>query len=71
MGYAGPIGCPYRVSLWGVGSLWGAPQLTLLSLLGVTASVIQDPNRDPEARMVMGGLMPVRRPQPGWGGGEE
>lgn len=45
--------------------------LTRLSVLGVIVSVIQDPKRDPEARMVMGLLTPVSFPQPGKIGGKK
>lgn len=38
--------------------------LTLLSELGIMASVIQEPKRDPEALTVIGVLTAVRRPQP-------
>lgn len=38
--------------------------LTLLSELGAMVSVIQEPNRDPEARIVIGLLTPVSLPQP-------
>ena len=38
--------------------------LTLLSELGIIVSVIQEPNREPEARTVMGLLTPVSFPQP-------
>ena len=38
---------------------------TLLSELGIMASVIQEPKRDPEALTVIGLLTTVRRPQPG------
>lgn len=37
---------------------------TLLSELGIIASVIQEPKRDPEALTVIGLLTVVRRPQP-------
>lgn len=37
---------------------------TLLSELGIMASVIQEPKRDPEALTVMGLLTAVRRPHP-------
>lgn len=37
---------------------------TLLSELGIIASVIQEPKRDPEARTVIGLLTAVKRPQP-------
>lgn len=37
---------------------------TLLSELGIMASVIQEPKRDPEALTVIGVLTAVRRPQP-------
>lgn len=37
---------------------------TLLSELGIMASVIQEPKRDPEALTVIGILTAVRRPQP-------
>lgn len=45
-----------------------SPALTRLSALGVIVSVIHDPKREPEARMVMGLLTPVSFPQPGEGG---
>lgn len=56
--------------LWApVGSNWlwplGIGSLTRLSALGAIVSVIQEPNRDPMARMVMGLLTPVSFPQPG------
>lgn len=37
---------------------------TLLSELGIIASVIQEPKRDPEALTVIGLLTAVKRPQP-------
>jgi hypothetical protein len=42
-----------------------ALSLTRLSALGAIVSVIQEPKRDPMARMVMGLLTPVSFPQPG------
>ena len=50
--------CP-RVLTPGMGTL------TRLSALGAIVSVIQEPKRDPMARMVMGLLTPVSFPQPG------
>lgn len=44
-----------------------SPPLTRLSALGVIVSVIHDPKREPDARMVMGLLTPVSFPQPGEG----
>lgn len=38
--------------------------LTRLSELGAMVSVIQEPNLDPDARIVMGLLIPVSFPQP-------
>lgn len=43
----------------------GVSTLTRLSALGAIVSVIQEPKRDPMARMVMGLLTPVSFPQPG------
>ena len=43
----------------------GTGTLTRLSALGAIVSVIQEPKRDPMARMVMGLLTPVSFPQPG------
>lgn len=44
---------------------WVPAPLTRLSALGVIVSVIHDPKREPDARMVMGLLTPVSFPQPG------
>lgn len=49
----------------GIGLVWAwRSSLTLLSELGIMASVIQEPKRDPEALTVIGLLTAVRRPQP-------
>ena len=55
MGYVSPRFCP----------LGWAQSLTRVSELGAIVSVIQEPKRDPMARMVMGLLTPVSFPQPG------
>lgn len=52
----------YRLSLPGFHPCGGT--LTRLSALGAIVSVIQEPKRDPMARMVMGLLTPVSFPQP-------